>query len=70
MSTRKRTAAAKRAARARKLRNMIAARVDRARREAWEELFSACAKAHPCGTVGGFNRWFHEAWLRSAGGVR
>jgi hypothetical protein len=67
-ATHKQSAAAIRAARSRRLRKMISARIDRARNEAWEELIRACAEVNPRGTCGGFERWFRGAWLRSLGG--
>jgi hypothetical protein len=57
-----RTDAAKRAARTRRQKAMIAAAINQARHTTWERLCRRCAKENPHGSVMAFNRWFERAW--------
>jgi len=59
------SAAGKRAARTRRLKKMITAKIERARHETWEEMFRICAAESPHGNTGAFNRWFEDAWRKA-----
>lgn len=60
-----RTANAQRAARTRRLKRMIAARIAQARHEAFESAIRSAAAENPAGRVGAFERWFRRAWHRA-----
>ncbi|HEY0939379.1 MAG TPA: hypothetical protein VGE08_04705 [Steroidobacter sp.] len=64
---RKRTDAAKRAARTRRLKRVIAARIAQARHDAFEDAIRSVAAENPAGRLGAFERWFKAEWMKTGG---
>jgi hypothetical protein len=63
----KRTTSAQRAARTRRIRKMIAARIEQARHDAFEAAIRSSAAENPAGRLGAFERWFKAAWIKTGG---
>lgn len=60
---------AQRAARTRRLKRMIAARIAQARHEAFESAIRTCAAENPRGRLGDFERWFKQTWDEAGGAL-
>lgn len=59
------TPSARRSARTRRQKKLIADVIGRLRHEAWESLIRTCAEENPNGRTGAFGRWFDEAWKQA-----